>query len=402
MGWPGAGKSGVLHDFAESRINEGRDVVFIAVDQIGAKSLGELRNEIGIDHELLQVLINWPGEHKGLLVIDALDAARGNPAATALLALIRAIEKAGTRWQVVASIRKYDLRYNPELRELFRGSLNPAIGPDLQDSEFANLRHLNVPLFTDEEMDEVRRQAPSLELLLQIAPQALQDLLRVPFNLRLMADILESGIDVRELRPIRTQSELLNRYWAYRVGGAGGDLRERIIHRACDLMINARRLRAERQSLVEPGATAALEELFSSQVLVEWQSSGRSVPQRQVVAFSHHVLFDFAVSHLFLPPEPDQVVRLIAADPDLVVMIRPSIVMRYQHLWEVDPGAFWALLFRICGEPSIPNIGKVIGAAVAAESGRTMQDFQALEQVLGSQEPLARRLKRFFAISSAH
>src|SRR5207245_3109372 len=51
VGWPGAGTSGVLHDFAESRINEGRDVVFIAVDQIGARSLGELRNEIGIDHD---------------------------------------------------------------------------------------------------------------------------------------------------------------------------------------------------------------------------------------------------------------------------------------------------------------------------------------------------------------
>ena len=383
VGWPGAGKSGVLHDFAESRINEGRDVVFIAVDQIGAKSLGELRNEIGIDHELLQVLINWPGEQKGLLVIDALDAARGDPAATALLALIRAIEMAGTRWQVVASIRKYDLRYNPELRELFRGSLSPAIGPDLQDSEFANLRHLNVPLFTDQEMEEVRKQAPSLERLLQIAPQALQDLLRVPFNLRLMADILESGIDVRELRPIRTQSELLNRYWTYRVGGAGGDLRERIIRRTCELMIRARRLRAERQSLVEPGAAAALEELFSNQVLVEWQPSGASVPQRQVVAFSHHILFDFAVSQLFLPPEPDQVVQLIAADPDLVVMIRPSIVMRYQQLWETDRGAFWALLFRMCGDTPIPNIGKVIGAAVAAESGRTVQDFHPLEQALG-------------------
>jgi hypothetical protein len=384
VGWPGAGKSGVLHDFAESRINEGRDVVFIAVDQIGARSLGELRNEIGVDHELLEVLINWPGEHKGLLVIDALDAARGDPAGTALLTLIRAIATAGSRWQVVASIRKYDLRYNPGLRELFRGSLGPAIGPDLQDSEFANLQHLNVPLFTDEEMDEVRRQAPSLELLLRIAPQALQDLLRVPFNLRLMADILESGVDVRELRPIRTQSELLNRYWAYRVGGAGGDLRERIIHRTCELMIHARRLRAERQSLVEPGAAAALEELFSNQVLVEWQPPGASAPQRQLVAFSHHILFDFAVSQLFLPPEPDQVVRLIAADPDLVVMIRPSIVMRYQHLWEIDRGAFWALLFRICGEASIPDIGKVIGAAVAAESARTLQDFQALEHALGS------------------
>jgi hypothetical protein len=392
VGWPGTGKSGVLHDFVESRLNEGCDVVFIAVDQIGATSLGELRNEIGLEHEIIEVLFNWPGERAGILVIDALDAARGDPASAALLTLIRAIATSGRRWHVVASIRKFDLRYSPGLRELFRGDLNPAIPSDLQDGEFAGLRHVSVPLFSNEELDEVRRQASGLDALLRIAPLVLHDLLRVPFNLRLMADILASGADVNELRPIRTQSELLNRYWAYRVAGTGGDLRERILRRVCTLMIEARRLRIERHRIVEPGSEEALKQLFGNQVLVEWQPPSASVPQRQQVAFSHHILFDFAASQLFLPSEPADVAHLLAADPDVILMIRPSIVMRYQLLWDVDRNAFWTLLLGLCGDPQIPPVGKVIGAAVLAQFARNLQDFDAFLQALskpGAQQATA-------------
>jgi hypothetical protein len=385
VGWPGAGKSGVLHDFAESAIDEGRDVVFIAVDQIGATSLGELRDELGLEHELIEILRNWPGQRSGILVIDALDAARGDPASGALLNLIRAIVTSGGRWRVVASIRKYDLRYSPGLRELFRGTLTPAIPLNLQDREFGTLRHVNVPLFTDEELDEVRNQAPALDALLRIAPPVLFDLLRVPFNLRLMAEILESGVDVSELRPIRTQSELLNRYWAYRVAStSGGDLRERLLRRVCTLMIEARRLRAERQRVVEPGSAEALQQLLSNQVLVEWQPSTDAMPQRQQLAFSHNILFDFAASQLFLPSESADLVRLLAADPDLILMLRPSIVVRYQHLWETNREGFWALLFATCADPLVSPVGKVIGAAVLADSGRTLQDFDPLVKSLRS------------------
>jgi hypothetical protein len=257
VGWPGAGKSGVFHDFVESRLDEGRDVVFIAVDQIGAASVGELRNEIGLEYELIEVLQNWSGGQTGILVLDALDAARGDPACAALVNLIRAVVNSGTRWHVVASIRKYDLRYSPALRDLFRGGFDPASPPGLRDAEFANLRHVNVPLFTDEELDEVRRQAPALGALLRIAPPVLHDLLRVPFNLRIMAEILESGVDVNDLKPISTQSELLSRYWSYRVTGTTGrDLRERVLKRVCVSMIEARRLRTDRQPLptIERGA----------------------------------------------------------------------------------------------------------------------------------------------------
>ncbi|HEX3352833.1 MAG TPA: hypothetical protein VHS34_08435 [Terriglobales bacterium] len=38
-----------------------------AVDQIGATSLGEVRNEIGLEHELMEVLQNWTGGQVAIL-----------------------------------------------------------------------------------------------------------------------------------------------------------------------------------------------------------------------------------------------------------------------------------------------------------------------------------------------
>jgi AAA domain len=391
VGVPGAGKSGVLHDLAEVLSNEGRDVVCIAVDQIAANSLGELRNELGLQHELVEVLLNWPGEGVGFLVIDALDARRGDRTGNALLTLMREVIRAKGRWHVVISIRKYDLRYNLELKELFRRELQEEAVTEFRDQEFSAERHVNVPLFSDEEAATIRRQAPTLDQLLRIAPRELDELLRVPFNLRLMADILGSGVDVTELRPIRTQNELLRRYWLHRVvGRSGGNLRERVVSQACRQMIQSRRLTIDRQAVLEPGLSEALEQLLSGHVLVEWQADGSTTPVRQTLAFAHHILFDFAASQIYLPSNKEDFVALLAADPDLFVMIRPSIAMRYEHLWREDRSGFWDLLFRICGVDEIPTFGKVIGATVIADLARTIQDLEPLSVALHSND-LSRR-----------
>jgi hypothetical protein len=118
--------------------------------------------------------------------------------------LIREVIEAQTRWRVVASVRKYDLRHSPELQQLFRGILDLSVSPELQDSEFAAFRHINVPLFTDNELDQLRSQAPDLDALFRIAPLVLRELLRVPFNLWLMTDMLQTGIGLNELQPIST------------------------------------------------------------------------------------------------------------------------------------------------------------------------------------------------------
>jgi hypothetical protein len=378
VGEPGTGKSGAIHDLVRGLLDEGHDVVLLAADRVAARSLGELRQELGLQHDLAEVLANWPGTRPAFLIVDALDAARHEPAA--LRQLIRTALQLDRRWRVVASIRKFDLRYSPELRQLFAG-VPPT---EYRDTEFGAVQHLNVPRLSDDEFAQLSAQSPQLSGVLERAPQAFRELLRVPFNLRLVAELLGAGVAATELEPIQTQLELLDRYWLHRVLVAGspaeGDAREAVLRRACEAMVEARALRVERSRVAEAAASRALHELLSGQVLVEWQPSPTAPPERYVLAFSHHVLFDYAVARLLLRGDPGILVQRLADNPDLVLVIRPSLVLHFRHLWALEASreTFWRLTFEIARADRIPEVVKLVGPSVAAELVRGLVDLAPL------------------------
>jgi len=378
VGEPGAGKSGALHDFVEALRDTGRDCLFLAVDRLAAQSLGQLRTELGLEHELPEVLANWPGLQPAFLVIDALDAARANPAGAMVRDLIRQVVESGGRWRVVASIRKFDLRYGTELQQLFAGNLPT----QFVDSEFQRVRHLNIPRFSDDELSRIGSESPPLQRLITNAPAELRDLLRVPFNLRLAAELLGAGISPDELTPVKTQLELLDRYWRYRVVSfdGQGDGREAILREVCEQMVKSRTLLADRTAVARPDTSALLNDLLSTQVLVEWQASPEAQPDRYSLAFSHHVLFDYAVARLLFQGDTRKVIQRLAEDPELVIVVRPSLVLHFRHLWDfsADRQAFWDLVFRVIANPEIPEVGKLIGPTVAAELATSMQDLEPL------------------------
>ncbi len=213
VGEPGSGKSGVLHDLVEQLSKEYHDVVFMAVDRLDAHSLGELREELDLNHDIYKVLQNWPGTESGILVIDALDAARSPTTAQTFYDLLTLIRLEAPRWRVIASIRQYDLRHNTKLQPLFKGQPPSQFHSD----EFPFLCHLNVTRLSGEEWLQIVSQSPELGRLFVAADAKLRELLLIPFNVRLMADLLGCGIAVEHLTPIRTQIELLDLYWKERV-----------------------------------------------------------------------------------------------------------------------------------------------------------------------------------------
>jgi hypothetical protein len=386
VGVPGAGKSGVLHDLVAGLQDEGRDVVYLAVDRWGAQSLGALRIELGLTHDLVDVLKNWHGPHLGFLVIDALDAARSEVSARTFRDVIsQAISDRG-RWHVVASMREYDLRHSDAVQRLFVGT--PA--SNFQSSEFYSVRYLKVDKLSVAELDQVRSQSEDLANLVAAADPALRDLLRVPFNLHLMGELLRSGVAPGELTPIRTQVELLDRYWIRRVIGEDrqGDERESALRRAAGEMVRTRSLRADRAVVTDVTTGAILEDLLSANILSEWRPSPTAAPDRYVLAFSHHVLFDYAVARLLVPRDPRAFATCLADDPDLVLAIHPSLVFHAQAVWLSDQSrdAFWDLVFRVIKTDGVPEVGKLIGPGVAADSASQLTDFAPLLAALNSVE----------------
>ena len=378
VGEPGAGKSGALHDLYEALQRDGLDAVFLAADRLGAVSLSALRNDLGLAHDLPDVLVNWPGDQPGVLIIDALDAARAEQSAKVLREVIQRVKAAGSRWNVVASIRKFDLRYSLGLRQLF-GVVARTLSNEFVDSEFRNIWHINIPQLTPDELHQISDQSTDLSGMLESAPSDLKVLLRIPFNVRLVAELIGGGIPAIELTPIDTQHGLLTRYWDWRVIGEDGrgDAREVVLRSICSNMVTKWHLRVERAA-ISIGDPTALNDVLSAHVISEWQPEGSPTPDRSLIVFAHHVLFDFAVARLLLAGEVNKTVDLFTNDPDLCIVIRPSLVFHFRTLWSIDLFRFWELLFAFSADPAIPEFGRLIGPSVCVDVARTFDDIEPL------------------------
>ena len=391
VGEPGAGKSGALHGLVDILKKEGRDYVFLAVDRLAAGSLPGIRQELGLEHELVDVLTNWPSSQPKFLVIDALDAARGDILGRAVRELISAVLGDGN-WRVIASIRKFDLRYGTELRRLFHGSaISEFVVP-----EFGDVRHLNVGILLDDELAQVEASSSELGELIKSASGALKELMRRPFNLRLLADMLGSGMKPNDLSPIASMVELLERYWAHRVIDADhdhdADSREAVLRDVVKKMVDSRSLRVERAAVAKAGAGPSIDRLLSQHVMVEWQQGIASLPNREELAFSHHVLFDYSAARLMFRGSPDALIRKLRDDAQLAIVVRPSILMHFQHLWaaDTDHGQFWDLTFKLMDADGVPQIAKLIGPYVAAESLAAVDDLDPLYAALESKTEAVR------------
>ncbi|MEP7153402.1 MAG: hypothetical protein ABI856_17005, partial [Nitrospira sp.] len=384
IGDPGAGKSGALYDLAIGLEAEGHDVILLAADRIEAGSLGALRLEFGLNHEALEVLLAWPGIRRAYLILDGLDAARDPRREATFRDLIRELINKKSRWQVVASIRQFDLRHNHELQDLFRAARPLPLPSHLVSGEFTRMHHLCVPLLTDEELAQLASQSSDFDALFRTAPMEMRELLRVPFNLRLISALLTEGLSLSELTPIRTQSELLERYWEEKVIGVDGHGydREGILRQTCECMVSARALRIPLALLNPTGIGGHLTHLLSSHVLTHYQPTAETPPDRSTVAYSHHVLFDYAVARLMLRHSPPTIVERLTQSPDLVLVIRPSLTLHFLYLWLYERTAFWELSLQLAGWERLSPLGKIIGPSVVAAEARQETDLDPLHNAL--------------------
>lgn len=380
VGEPGAGKSIGLFGLAKSLTQEGREAVIVDVQRLQGKSAGQLRNELDLSQDLLDVLKAWPGDDVAYLLIDAMDAARSESVARNFLDLISVLlSELNGRWHVVVSVRKFDLRYNEELKRLFRG----APPTEYVDPEFHGIRHLNMPTLDDTELEQVTQHLPAVQSLVAAAVADLRTLLKVPFNLRLAAELLDAGTNLTDLAPIRTQIQLLDQYWRARVIGNDrqGDARESVAFCAATEMAHARALTIPRTAVSrDPAASDALHGLLSANVLAEWSMAENSAPDRYTLTFSHNILFDYAAALALFGSSTAALLEQLAATPDLVLAIRPSAVFQFQRLWLAsdDRLFFWRSVLDAMQISGLPRISQIIGPSVAVDFARELADFNGL------------------------
>ncbi|MDP9386848.1 MAG: hypothetical protein M3Q48_02690 [Actinomycetota bacterium] len=332
VGDPGCGKSGVIYELAR-RLAVAEDVVVLTVDTLPRTSAG-VRTELGLVGDLLETFRAWSGAGRATLLLDGLDAARGE-GTTWLTTLCDSL--VGSRWRVIASMRRFDLRHSVGWQKAFSGEpLRP--GSEHEADDLALVRHYLLGDLSDDDLAHIASASSAVARLLSGASPGLADLVRNPFNLRLAIELLNAGASVASLADTRDQLQLLERYWRLRVVDApAGTSRVRVLASLTWEMLQTRRLRAS-SSVVPDTLLDGLDELLHDGVLHE-APPALLADASSVVLYSHHILFDFAVAAIVLTSGGDsRLAEALSADPNLEVVARPSLDLHLADVWHADPG----------------------------------------------------------------
>jgi hypothetical protein len=395
VGEPGAGKSGCVHDFV-ARLSEARiPFVLIEAEHVDASSQTTLARDLGINqpHTLVDVLASWPIPAKtpeapaGYLVIDALDAARGEFSLSTLCDLVRRVQEHAPGWRVIASIREFELKHSRQVQSLFAG--RPGQIPQLP--ALASVRHVLVQRLSSEELQEVTVQVPTLQPVLENATASLRELVRNPFNLRLLVELLAANVPTPDLAAVKAQVELLDRYWEERLSPVLNPSLERAARALVGIMKDARSLSVD-QHLAIAAFQGADQQLVRLQRLGVLRSERRSAlaGTPAFLSFAHHILFDYATARLWMGSlEPAILAEL--EDPkqqDLVLFARPSLVLTFQRLWHMgdasDPSRemFWARALTML-ESRLRLSARIVASTVAAAEFRSVTDLDYLLSRIG-------------------
>lgn len=377
VGDPGAGKSAVINETARQLGAKGKDVVLLAVDRLQVESIEGLSAALGISHSLPDVLANWPGSSAAYLILDALDACRfGRSEALFRNVMKEVLELDEGRWRIVASIRTFDLMVGQEFGRLFRGVPPSSLFTDLR---FQAARRIRVPEWSDTEFEELLTKIPALRVATENGGPKLAELARVPFNTRLLADLLTARVAPEQLRSLGSQVQLLEMHWNERVRPLGLPA-EQCLANTVRAMIDRGRMEATRIA-AGAGTGNALDLLLQRGVLI-------SVNGDREVAFRHHILFDYVASRTAIdlddPTRRDELLKRSGAS----LLLAPALSFALQHLWETSGmgrDRFWQAVADIAGDSAADPIARSVAARVGCDLPSEADDATGLVRLMAKQ-----------------
>lgn len=338
VGSPGVGKTFSLKTIARENISQQKVALVLQLDRLVAETSSELSEELGIEKDLVQYLDEQiPEGDKGLVIFDGFDSARSERRQKFLLSTLRrTIRSLKGKVTVIVGVRTYDAMHSEMLLELFPSESSDSSSP-YTNTEIP-CRNFAIPELTDAELSSAISNTVGISKVYQQLPGSLKDLLRLPFNIWLLENILQSGEQDEQVGLVKTQIQLLSLYWKKRV--FTGQLRhdkQVFISRVTHFMVEGMTLSSRVDDAYLPGMSEALEELLSAGVLEIVDRNYRRI------AYSHNILFDFAVSILLIEDSSDSFAKFIIHEPGRTLFLRPSLLYFLTRLWHDKRETFWAI-----------------------------------------------------------
>lgn len=389
IGEPGAGKSGSLGALARDWRSIG-PVLLLSVDSFSSVTgVRQLADDLKLEHDVADVLEAWPSGKPGLVVIDALDAARGGQAETVFIRLIEAVARLAPRWRIVASVRTFDLLSGQRLRTLM-----PGVPPDAAyaDARLPMTRHFLLSSLDADEQAKLAMDVPDLAPLIAGDDRRLASLLTNIFNLSIAADLIARGVAPTSFAAIANQSDLLDIYEDRRLTGVPA--RSAMIA-GLEAMVDKGRLELRAADLDHPG----LSDLLTGGILVERDDR---------YSFAHHIIFDHAAGRYFIENDSaealtGQLVKLGAK----AFMLAPALRFGLERYWRRDVSKghsdSWALITTLAQGRDLGPIAAASALRIAVERVDIDDDLNGLREEIATakSEDMSRtlfHLARFLAM----
>ena len=384
IGAPGVGKTYLLRELRRNLESEGIPELLLPIDQLGDGTDETLRRELLHEGDLIEYLKSIPmSNKKAVLLFDAFDAARDEQTRRNFLLLIRrAIQELKGLWNVVVTVRTYDAMKSQELLKLF-GTPN-----DIDLNQYHNkdilCRHFAIPPFNPNEILQTLDQIGCSEKTYKESSPDFKNILAKPFNLWLLEKILKNlpNEELDALSQIRSEVQLLDRFWQQRIENENS---ERVLRRISHRMVKELSLTVKVDDIYDdvdldnPVRKTAWDKLQSDEILVKVSSTG------QRIAFSHNILFDYAISVLLIDDKPQELEKFIRDDLSRPLFLRPSLTYFFTRLWYYDSESFWKVFWHIFPSNQTVHlrlVARLIPTSVLANEAHKIEQLTPLLEKL--------------------
>ena len=389
IGSPGVGKTYLIKELRRSLESAEIPELLLPIDQLGDGTDKTLRKELSYEGDLIERLKSVPVSGKrALLLFDAFDAARDEQTRKRFLDLIRrAILELRESWNIVVTVRTYDAKKSQELLDLF-GNPDEA---DLTQYKSKDIlcRHFTIPSFDEDEILQAFDRIGCPRSIYGDGSQDFKNILANPFNLWLLEKILKSSQDLPDFSQVRSEVQLLGLFWQRRIDNESS---EYVLRRIARRMVKERSLTVKADDLYDDidldksARKTAWDKLQSDEILSKVSSTG------QRVAFSHNILFDYAISVLLIDDQPQHLENFISEDPSRPLFLRPSLTYFFTRLWYYDSTSFWNAFWHIL--PSNQSVhlrlfARLIPTAVIVTEAREIEQLTPLLEKLRNREEIA-------------
>ncbi|MYH81966.1 NACHT domain-containing protein [Candidatus Poribacteria bacterium] len=386
IGSPGIGKTYLLKELYYSLESLEIPQLILPIDQLGDGTDETLQSELSYEGDLIERLKSVPvSDQKAILLFDAFDAARDEGTRKNFLRLIqRAVRELKDSWNVIVTVRTYDAKKSQELLDLFGNLDNNGY-----HSENILCRHFTIPPFNKDEILQVFDQIGCPKSIYNEGSQDFKNILSNPFNLWLMERIIQTSKNVPDFSHIRSEVQLLDLFWQRRIEN---EKSEHLLRQIADKMVQERSLSVrvsdvyDDVDLDKPIRKNAWDKLQSNEILSRVSSSG------QRIAFSHNILFDYAISVLLIEDEPQQLENFILQDASRPLFLRPSLTYFFTRLWyydSEDSESFWKAFWHIFPSDQSVHlrlVARLIPTSVIANEARGIEQLIPLLEELGNGE----------------